>query len=138
MRDSRYVAFVAHFNGDRDYYECHEYMEELWLEEGRHPLLQALLQAAVGLHHWSNGNIPGAVKLSRLAHAKLTGQTDVFLGLDLAALRADLERSLSLLDRDAPRPALFTPYKLRILDEELERSVVQKTASDRTMPGFST
>ena len=30
-----FVKFIHHFNGDRDYYECHEVLEELWMEEGR-------------------------------------------------------------------------------------------------------
>ena len=30
-----YVAYLVYFNRDRDYFECHEVLEELWLERER-------------------------------------------------------------------------------------------------------
>ncbi|WP_276352698.1 DUF309 domain-containing protein [Cohnella caldifontis] len=118
MADERYVRFAAHFNGDRDYFECHELMEELWLEEGRHPLLQGLLQAAVGLYHWNNGNRGGAVKLMEQALRKLEGYAGQVLGLDLDALRRDLIRSLERL-KEFPDSAPFEPFLLNVTDAEL-------------------
>ena len=32
--DEKFVHFIVLFNVDQDYFECHEVMEELWLEEG--------------------------------------------------------------------------------------------------------
>jgi len=122
MSDSRYLAFIGYFNGDRDYYECHEVMEELWLEEGRSPLLQGLLQAAVGLHHWDNGNQSGAVKLMSAALAKLLRYDDEALGLDLGKVRVDLQRSLDLLTK-LEGEVLFVPFLLRIYDERLSSEV---------------
>jgi hypothetical protein len=118
MKDSRYLAFIRHFNGDRDYFECHEVMEELWLEEGRSPLLQGLLQASVGLYHWDNGNRSGAVKLMIAALDKLNRYMDVALGLDLLALKLDLERSLKALSL-RPLDAPFEAFKLIICDDAL-------------------
>jgi len=97
MEDPRFVAFVDHFNGDQDYFECHEVMEELWLDHGRDPVLQGLLQAAVGLYHWRNDNRAGAVKLFTGALRKLAGAPDVLHGLDLAALRDCVRASLLAL-----------------------------------------
>ncbi|MFC5653418.1 DUF309 domain-containing protein [Paenibacillus solisilvae] len=97
--DERFVHFVVLFNVDRDYFECHEVMEELWLEEGRNPLYQGLLQAAVGLHHWRNDNYSGAVKLFDQAENKLVQYPDNMMGLDLAQLRADIKRSVEPLRR---------------------------------------
>ncbi|WP_027085243.1 DUF309 domain-containing protein [Cohnella panacarvi] len=116
--DERYLAFISYFNTERDYFECHEVMEELWLEEGRHPLLQGLLQAAVGLHHWHNDNFTGAVKLMEAALAKLCAYADVGLGLDLARLRADLAASLAALAA-RPADATFQAFELVVLDEQL-------------------
>lgn len=120
-RDPRFVAFVAHFNGDRDYFECHELMEELWLEEGRHPLLQGLLQAAVGLHHWNNGNVSGAIKLMNQSLRKLGGSPGVVLGLDLADLRSRLEQSLAILTNPSSA-SRFVGFKLQVMDFELDES----------------
>ncbi|CAH1204524.1 hypothetical protein PAECIP111893_02272 [Paenibacillus plantiphilus] len=95
--DERFVHFVVLFNVDKDYYECHEVMEELWLEEGRNLLYQGLLQAAVGLHHWRNDNFSGAVKLFTQAENKLMHYPDHAMGLDLGQLRMDVARSLAPL-----------------------------------------
>ncbi|MFD0674272.1 DUF309 domain-containing protein [Cohnella sp. GCM10027633] len=122
MGDERYFAFISYFNTDRDYFECHEVMEEMWLEEGRHPLLQGLLQAAVGLHHWHNDNFTGAVKLMEAGLAKLSAYADVVLGLDLARLRGDLSTALgSLAERPADAP--FAAFELVVRDEQLIRAV---------------
>ncbi|WP_123043693.1 DUF309 domain-containing protein [Cohnella candidum] len=116
--DPRFAKFAYQFNVDGDYFECHELMEELWLEEGRHPLLQGLLQAAVGLHHWNNGNRAGAVKLMEQAQRKLTGYPAVVLGLDLDDLRSRLEESLAVL-RENPSSAPFEGFLLKIVDAGL-------------------
>ncbi|WP_199614747.1 DUF309 domain-containing protein [Paenibacillus alkalitolerans] len=60
-----YVDYLVHFHGDRDYFECHELLEQYWKE---HPnsvyrvTWVGLIQAAVGMYHYRRGNIPGAVK----------------------------------------------------------------------------
>lgn len=123
MGDERYYAFISYFNTERDYFECHEVMEELWLEEGRHPLLQGLLQAAVGLHHWHNDNFTGAVKLMEASLAKLSAYADVVLGLDLAQLRGDLAASLRSLD-ERPADAPFAAFEIVVRDEQLVRAVI--------------
>lgn len=122
MGDERYLAFISYFNRERDYFECHEVMEELWLEEGRHPLLQGLLQAAVGLHHWHNDNFTGAVKLTEAGLAKLSAYADVVLGLDVARLRGEMETTLALLS-DRPADAPFRAYELVVTDERLAEAV---------------
>jgi len=62
--DRRYVRGVEYFN-ECEYFEAHDVWEELWQEytgEDR-TFLQGLIQAAVCLHHFANGNTRGAVKL---------------------------------------------------------------------------
>ncbi|OUM94439.1 MAG: hypothetical protein A9Z00_15175 [Thermobacillus sp. ZCTH02-B1] len=96
--DPKYVRFLVLFNRDRDYYGCHDVMEELWLEEGRGRFWQGLLQVAVGLHHWGNENRAGAAKLLRAALAKLDGCADLEAGIDVKRLREDAAAALRLLD----------------------------------------
>ncbi|MFC5700399.1 DUF309 domain-containing protein [Cohnella faecalis] len=132
--DSRFLAFIGHFNGDRDYFECHEVMEELWLEEGRHRLLQGLLQAAVGLHHWDNGNLSGAAKLMIGSLGKLEFYETEVLGLDLGALRRELAQSLEELSR-SPYDAPFRAFELVLTEEGLalavERWLKENRSSDK-------
>lgn len=122
LTDSRYWTFLSYFNKHRDYYECHEVMEELWLEDGRSALLQGLLQAAVGLHHWDNSNRSGAVKLMTAALTKLNEYSNAVLGLDVARLRCDLRSSLDML-ASRPKDAPFQAFELVVLDESLLHAV---------------
>ncbi|CAN7399002.1 DUF309 domain-containing protein [Paenibacillus sp. LjRoot56] len=118
--DRLYVAFLYYFNDQRDYFECHEVMEELWLEEGRNPLYQGLLQIAVGLYHHLNGNPSGSIKLFSAGLDKLAPYPADTLGIDLGLLVKDSEVYLEKLLRLKEEP--FLPYDLdiRILDQELE------------------
>jgi predicted metal-dependent hydrolase len=62
--DPRYLKGIEYFNGC-DFFEAHEVWEELWQEhEGpSRRFYQGLIQAAVCLHHFGNGNTRGAAKL---------------------------------------------------------------------------
>ncbi len=48
-----------------EWFDCHETLEELWLgtEGEMRAFYQGLLQIAVALHHWRNGNFKGALFL---------------------------------------------------------------------------
>jgi len=67
---------AVHCYAIRDWWMVHELLEELWR---RHPdsedarACQGLLQAAVCLHHYGNGNFAGARPLARQALELLAG-----------------------------------------------------------------
>ncbi|NRF90799.1 DUF309 domain-containing protein [Paenibacillus frigoriresistens] len=117
--DRLYVAYLYYFNDQRDYFECHEVMEEIWLEEGRSPLYQGLLQVAVGLYHHANGNVSGSIKLFSAGLDKLAPYPAHTLGIDLERLIRDSGEYLNKLMRVEQEP--FAPYDLtiQILDDEL-------------------
>ncbi|MCL6458310.1 MAG: DUF309 domain-containing protein [Gorillibacterium sp.] len=87
--DPLYIEFIYYFNVKRDYFECHEVLEELWLREGRSLLYQGLLQVAVGLYHHRNDNLGGALKLFIGALEKLDLYPPDALGIDLDKLRQE-------------------------------------------------
>jgi predicted metal-dependent hydrolase len=61
--DPRYLAGVVLFNRG-DFFEAHEVWESIWMEAGPDKkFYQGLIQAAVALCHFCNGNGRGAVKL---------------------------------------------------------------------------
>jgi predicted metal-dependent hydrolase len=130
--DPLYVAFLAYFNRERDYFECHEVMEQLWLEQGRDPLYQGLLQVAVGLYHHRNGNIDGGVKLLRAAIQKLDGHPPTVLGIDMAGLLTASKSHLAQLEQHPEVPFPFEDIDIAILDPELSRS------TDAFIPGDET
>jgi uncharacterized protein len=120
-----YVEFVYYFNVERDYFECHEVMEELWLEEGRHPVFQGLLQIAVGLYHYRNGNVSGSIKLFSQGIDKLQGQPDILYGIHAGKLVEESRVYVEKLKRAAEEPFEFYDLDIEIVDPELEVLVQQ-------------
>jgi predicted metal-dependent hydrolase len=116
--DRLYVEFLYYINDARDYFECHEVMEELWLEEGRNPLYQGLLQVAVGLYHHFNGNVSGSIKLFTAALEKLAPYPSDALGIDLEKLVEDSRLYLEQLRQNDQMP--FEPYDLNIVIQDLQ------------------
>ena len=124
-----YIRFLVYFNHERDYFECHEVMEELWLEEGRHPVWQGLLQVAVGLYHHRNGNVNGAIKLFQQALAKLDGLPEIYQGIRMGQLVRDSKAYLAGLLRADREPFPFHDLTIGIEDPELAR-LVHEAAQD--------
>nr|WP_286883907.1 DUF309 domain-containing protein [Aneurinibacillus sp. UBA3580] len=118
-----YIEYLYYFNVKQDYYECHEVMEELWLNEGRNRLLQALLQVAVGLHHFRNGNVEGAIHLFEAALAKSKDTWSGNLGIDTEKLFTETREYLKKLYAYEQAPFSFYPLHISILDPELTEAV---------------
>jgi hypothetical protein len=91
--DPRYLAGILFFN-DEDYFEAHEVWESLWMETAgpERKFYQGLIQAAVALFHFGNGNLRGAVKLFRSSRDYMTGFASPYLGLDIPAFWEQMER----------------------------------------------
>jgi predicted metal-dependent hydrolase len=121
--DRLYVAFIYYFNIERDYFECHEVMEELWLEEGRKPLYQGLLQLAVGLYHHRNGNVGGAIKLFTQGIDKLRSFPKLTLGIDLAAIVEESRDYVEKLLNIEQTSFEFYDLNIIIVDPELADKV---------------
>ncbi len=94
--DPRYLRGIGHFN-DREFFEAHEVWEEIWMEcDGEARLFyQGLIQVAVCLHHFGNGNTRGARKLFHSSGRYLAEYGSWFQGIDLARLRGDLQSCLA-------------------------------------------
>lgn len=88
-----YLQGIEHFNVC-DFYESHEVWEELWTDcQGdERKFYQGLIQAAVALHHFGNGNIRGAKKLNLSFRKYLEPYGPHFLGLDIAKFMAEMDR----------------------------------------------
>jgi hypothetical protein len=102
--DPRYLAGILFFN-ERDFFEAHEVWEDLWSEShgDERRFYQGMIQAAVGLFHFENGNLGGAVKLYRSSYDYMKSCGSPFLGLDLE----DFWRQMSLCFEpllNAPNP----------------------------------
>ena len=94
---------IDQFNAG-DWFAAHETLEDLWAGEpgeARH-LYQGILQVAVALHHWGEGNFRGAMLLLGSAADLLTRVEPVCQGVDVAALLRDASRCRQALDDLGP------------------------------------
>jgi hypothetical protein len=91
--DPLYLKGIEHFNVC-DFFESHEVWEDLWTEY-RGPsrkFYQGLIQAAVALYHFGNGNIRGAKKLFHSSRGYLVPYGPKHIGLDLEKFIAEFDR----------------------------------------------
>lgn len=88
-----YLKGIAYFN-DCEFFEAHEAWEEIWTEHfgPSRKFYQGLIQAAVALHHFGNGNIRGAKKVFYGSCGYLEPYRPRHMGLDLDAFLADMKR----------------------------------------------
>ena len=84
--DPLYLKGIAYFN-DCEFFEAHEAWEELWTEYrgDSRKFFQGLIQAAVALHHFGNGNIRGARKVYLSSAKYLDAFRPRHVGIDLDA-----------------------------------------------------
>lgn len=91
--DPHFLSGIEHFNRC-DFFEAHEDWEDLWQEyQGpSRKFYQGLIQVAVCLHHFGNGNARGAIKLYHSSRAYLEPYRPWHEGVDLDKLFVELER----------------------------------------------
>ncbi len=104
--DPRYLAGILLFNTG-DFFEAHEAWEDAWMNSTGElrKYYQGLIQAAVGLCHFCNGTLSGALKLYHSSHEKMRDLPTPYLGLDLTQFWRDMERCYHrLLNHDSTTP----------------------------------
>lgn len=84
-----------------EFYECHEYLEEAWMQESRRVrfLYQGILQVGVGFYHLQNGNWRGATGLLRNGTLRLEEFAPCTCGIDVERLIRESRECLSELER---------------------------------------
>jgi len=90
--ESLYLKGIHHFN-DCEFFEAHDVWEELWSDHQgpSRKFYQGLIQVAVCLHHFGNGNTRGAKKLFYSSRDYLANYGPFHLGLNVEKLIAAME-----------------------------------------------
>ncbi len=90
--DALYLQGIRHFN-ECEFFEAHDVWEELWTEYrgSARDFYKGLIQSAVCLHHFGNGNIRGARKLFVSSTAYLKKYAPDHLGLDIDQFSTQME-----------------------------------------------
>jgi hypothetical protein len=122
MYAREYLDGIEHFNAGR-FFEAHEAWEEIWTRsEGQTKLFyQALIQAAVALHHLERENYRGARSVYRNVMEKLPALPPVFLSLDVEDFSRQFEsffRNFIESGIDSPIPADAQRPTIQLLDED--------------------
>ncbi len=86
-----YLQGIEHFNAC-DFFESHEVWEAIWTEyQGpSRKFYQGLIQAAVALHHFGNGNIRGARKVCHSSLSYLESYRPKHMGMDVEKFVKDM------------------------------------------------
>lgn len=90
--DPRIDEGLRLFN-EREYFECHDVLEDYWSELTcrEKAFFQGLIQAAVALFHFEEGNLGGARRMFVSCVANLSGFSEPVAGIDGQQLIQDLE-----------------------------------------------
>lgn len=101
------AAGIAMFNRGA-FFEAHEALEDVWRDAPQKDkkFLQGLIQVAVALHHYGNGNLTGARSVLRRASRNLSLYPEGFGGIHSAALLHSISAWQRALDEGGPAPAL--------------------------------
>lgn len=119
--DPRYLAGIVLFNRG-DFFEAHEVWESLWMDTAGADkrFFQALIQAAVGLLHFCNGNVRGAAKLYRSSRDYMAKYDSPHLGLEIQSFWRDMERCFGPLLATQDPDARITPVEADIPEIALD------------------
>jgi len=96
---TEYYEFFEKFN-EGEYYECHDLLEDIWMTDKQNKFLQGMLQVAVGIYHFENGNIYGSRRLFQSAQKYLQPYRPDYWDLDLEQVLEYIEKALNILPEE--------------------------------------
>ena len=113
--DGRFLKGLELFN-HKEYFECHEVIEDLWLEtpeeDPNRDLYKGVIQAAAAIYQWDRGIISGARGLYRTSVIYLEKYRPEALGLNTKKLVLDMKALFADLVRWDGRSAVGRDEKL--------------------------
>lgn len=118
-----YIQYLAHFHGDRDYFECHEILEEYWKATdagNKTSIWVALILLAVSNYHHRRNNYPGAIRTLKKATEIFSDAKEATarLGITYEGLIDTLEKRMENLHNKDP----YTSFNLPLCDPELKKT----------------
>ncbi|PFA63872.1 hypothetical protein CN378_16415 [Bacillus sp. AFS015802] len=129
-----YVDFLMYFHGNRDYFECHEVLEEYWKEadpKNRTSHWVGLIQLAVGFYHYRRGNLAGAERTlnKALKNIEKNQKAMVRLGIDAGKLQEMLLDTARHISQGQPYHSINIPLT--------DDSLIEKVQSRCEENGYS-
>ncbi|MFD2445913.1 DUF309 domain-containing protein [Bacillus sp. CGMCC 1.16607] len=120
MIPTEFVTYLYHFHVDRDYFECHEVLEEYWKEntsQEKDSIWVGFILLAVANYHHRRNNFKGAIRTLEKANLILSKKEMeiTHLGIDEVQLLQLLNDQLVKLKRMEP----YKSYLLPIINKDL-------------------
>ncbi|WP_342432183.1 DUF309 domain-containing protein [Neobacillus sp. FSL H8-0543] len=127
MYPEEYIHFLAHFHGDRDYFECHEILEEYWKksnDQSKDSIWVGLILLAVSAYHHRRANFNGAGRTLNKAIHIFTSQQNTLpkIGLEKQTLFSLLTNQLAIIKKEEA----YQSYHLPITDPFLLKDCIKK------------
>ncbi|WP_078553178.1 DUF309 domain-containing protein [Bacillus alkalicellulosilyticus] len=120
MYPKPFLDYLVYFHGQRDYFECHEVLEEYWKEQptqSRKKYWVGLIQVAVGMYHYRRSNYSGASKMIRSAIQTIEEYNEDItqLGIEVPSFLTELTKVQDNIDTKQP----YKDINIPIHDEKL-------------------
>lgn len=116
MIEQALIDYLVEFHAQRDYFECHEILEERWKEdtkEDRQLYWVALIQVAVGIYHYRRENWSGAKKMLERAVLKIKATEEQLeqLGIHAPMLVALIKDQVDRIEKKISYESINLPLK---------------------------
>ncbi len=100
-----YLTGITLFNA-HEFFEAHEVWEDIWHEAygTKYEFYQGLIQCAVALEHYARSNPRGVVSLYDSYRKHMRHVPEVFMGLDVKKLLAEMHETLRPVLEANPLP----------------------------------
>ena len=135
-----YIRYLEYFHGSKDYFECHEVLEEYWKEHPDSPYRKTwvgLIQVAVAMYHQRRENLAGAKKMLSSSIRLLSVQDLEQLGVDGLAFIAILKERLSEIDEsNESNNRVYSDIHIPIKDQKLHEHIAAIRTDGGTIDPF--
>ncbi|WP_084034857.1 DUF309 domain-containing protein [Anaerobacillus alkalilacustris] len=125
MYPQPYLEYLIYFHCQRDYFECHEVLEEYWKEnEKNNKVWVGFIQLAVSMYHYRRGNFTGAKKqieksIKIFEHEKNQLNT---LGIDPETFFKLINNQKVAIKNNLPYTPIALPINKSLMEECIKKS----------------
>ncbi|WP_096188565.1 DUF309 domain-containing protein [Evansella halocellulosilytica] len=112
-----YIDYLIEFHGTRDYFECHEIMEEYWKEVGGGDQWLGLIQLAVAVYHERQKNRKGSLRLYHhcLKHIENNRSSFKNISINPDLLLKKVQDRIQTVNDDGP----YLPFNIPLTEDHL-------------------
>lgn len=127
MYPKEYIQYLVHFHCTRDYFECHELLEEYWKQtdkNNKRSILVAFILLSVSAYHHRRENFSGAwrtLKKAKAIFAEKEKEIPAF-GIDSKALLQLIEKKLKQIENKKK----YESFQLPIADKGLLKKCIEQ------------